>query len=393
MRHKTLIETNEDLRAIAQTNSANIEKEQLHQSDLVKSHNDNMLTYNSQLSNCQKKLEKLKTLTGTLEQRIDQKNQSSMLKLRALGETMLAIENLHVRVLGSFVFLAQLKAGLNQPGLQQQQNQQNQHGQHPPGTQGSGSGVSGSNLSMARKNGQRPPSSTTQTSEASGASGRNNLATASTHLTAPSQMLALPGNGSDAGNTALPNASAGPILPEITMVQQQHLPHHHGILTVHMPAAATRAALPWQEKVVQIQNRVIDLAEIVDKAQEFIAAEKTKRAEIDKMRQEIYGAIAKEEKQREKEIAERRERRRQGQQQQQQSSQTSSSQSSRSMIQAMQSGASIAISGSTASSTRSIPVGPGNRSVMGSNYLGSVNTVRSNHLQRSNSSILATGAR
>lgn len=279
MRHKTLTETNEDLRVISLANTTNIEREQLRQNDLIKSHNDNMLTSNSQLSTCQKRLDKMRTMTSTLEQRFDQKNQSGMLRMRALGETMLAIENLHARVLGSFVFLAQMKAAAgavaNVAITSQQQQQRVRAG--------------------ATVRGRSRSSSKATTAELS----RGNLDSATASLHSVNQLAEQAKTANDAVSHSLVPSTKDPSATASSTSKQD--PHAAPTQPQH---STPRTTIPWPQKLIQIQNRVIDLTEIADKAQEFVvAAEKVKRADADKLMRvaDANGSGAKDEKSLERE--------------------------------------------------------------------------------------------
>ncbi|KAI9343424.1 hypothetical protein DFJ73DRAFT_841517 [Zopfochytrium polystomum] len=99
MRHKTLVETNEDLIAMLQQTQDNVEKANAFLSDLVKEKNDQILVYNSQLGTQQKKLDKQKQESAYLEQRLEERDRSGKERMRILGEAKLAINNLYSRVL------------------------------------------------------------------------------------------------------------------------------------------------------------------------------------------------------------------------------------------------------------------------------------------------------
>ena len=72
MRFKTLEETSQDLLTKNQSNQNGIEEYQSVLSDLVKKKNDLILVSNSTLGSQQKKLDKLKSETAYLEQRLEE---------------------------------------------------------------------------------------------------------------------------------------------------------------------------------------------------------------------------------------------------------------------------------------------------------------------------------
>lgn len=83
MRHKTLLETNEDLIKTVQTFQDSIENEQNQLANIVKvmilncnwkEKNDQILVYNSSLGTSQKQLEKLKQDAAYLEQRLKERD-------------------------------------------------------------------------------------------------------------------------------------------------------------------------------------------------------------------------------------------------------------------------------------------------------------------------------
>ncbi|KAI8809112.1 hypothetical protein BJ742DRAFT_250655 [Cladochytrium replicatum] len=98
MRHKTLVETNEDLIVMLQTYQDEIESQQGKLAELVKEKNDLILVYNSTLGIQQKKLDKLKQDTAYMEQRLEERDNSGKERMRILGETKLAINNIYDRL-------------------------------------------------------------------------------------------------------------------------------------------------------------------------------------------------------------------------------------------------------------------------------------------------------
>ncbi|KAI8922618.1 hypothetical protein BC831DRAFT_474976 [Entophlyctis helioformis] len=98
MRHKTLVETNEDLKAVVQRNQDDIEKQQGILAGLIKEKNDLILVYNSKLGTQQKYLDKLKQDCAYLEQRLEERDNTGKERMRILSETKLAIDDLYDRI-------------------------------------------------------------------------------------------------------------------------------------------------------------------------------------------------------------------------------------------------------------------------------------------------------
>ncbi|KAJ3010705.1 UNVERIFIED_CONTAM: hypothetical protein HDU68_002013 [Siphonaria sp. JEL0065] len=98
MRHKTLVETNEDLIQMVQTNQDGIEERQSSLAALIKNKNDLILVYNSQLGTQQKYLDKLKQESAYKEQRIEERDKTGKERSRMIGETKLAINNIYDRI-------------------------------------------------------------------------------------------------------------------------------------------------------------------------------------------------------------------------------------------------------------------------------------------------------
>ncbi|KAJ3210572.1 hypothetical protein HDU82_007841 [Entophlyctis luteolus] len=102
MRHKTLLETNEDLKATVQQNQDEIESKQNALAAMIKasfsSKNDLILVYNSKLGTQQKHLDKLKQEVAYAEQRIAERDKTSKERSRMIGETKLAINNIFDRI-------------------------------------------------------------------------------------------------------------------------------------------------------------------------------------------------------------------------------------------------------------------------------------------------------
>ncbi|KAJ3392545.1 hypothetical protein HDU92_008304 [Lobulomyces angularis] len=98
MRHKTLVETNEDLMSMLQSFQDEIEKEQKGLQLSIKNKNDEILVYNSTLGFQQKKLDKMKQNCANLEQKQEEKDRTGKERMRILGEAKLAINNLYDRV-------------------------------------------------------------------------------------------------------------------------------------------------------------------------------------------------------------------------------------------------------------------------------------------------------
>ncbi|KAI9331078.1 hypothetical protein BDR26DRAFT_938572 [Obelidium mucronatum] len=98
MRHKTLVETNEDLIQMVQLNQDGIEERQSSLTALIKNKNDLILVYNSQLGTQQKYLDKLKQESAYKEQRIEERDKTGKERSRMIGETKLAINNIYDRI-------------------------------------------------------------------------------------------------------------------------------------------------------------------------------------------------------------------------------------------------------------------------------------------------------
>lgn len=98
MRHKTLVETNEDLIQTVQGQADQIEKEQTMLAGMVKEKNDQVLVDNSQMGTAQKVLDKRKIDCAYLEQKLEERDNSGKTRMRILGETKLAIDNIYDRV-------------------------------------------------------------------------------------------------------------------------------------------------------------------------------------------------------------------------------------------------------------------------------------------------------
>jgi transcription initiation factor TFIID subunit TAF12 len=76
MRHKTLVETNQDLISVIQENQDAIEKAQVDYQALVKERNDLIMVYNSKLGAKQKQLDKVKKDTAYLEEGLEARQNS-----------------------------------------------------------------------------------------------------------------------------------------------------------------------------------------------------------------------------------------------------------------------------------------------------------------------------
>ncbi|EGF78277.1 hypothetical protein BATDEDRAFT_26838 [Batrachochytrium dendrobatidis JAM81] len=98
MRHKTLVETNDDLKSVVQCNQDEVEKLQAKLAGLIKDKNDLILVYNSKLGTQQKYLDKIKQNSAYLEQRIEERDNSSKERMRIISETKLAIDDLYDRI-------------------------------------------------------------------------------------------------------------------------------------------------------------------------------------------------------------------------------------------------------------------------------------------------------
>ncbi|KAJ3232134.1 hypothetical protein HDU81_003282 [Chytriomyces hyalinus] len=98
MRHKTLVETNNDLITMVQLNQDEIEERQSSLNALIKSKNDLILVYNSKLGTQQKDLDKMKLESAYKEQRIEERDKTGKERSRMIGETKLAINNIYDRI-------------------------------------------------------------------------------------------------------------------------------------------------------------------------------------------------------------------------------------------------------------------------------------------------------
>lgn len=98
LRHRTLVETNKDLMNALHSTQETIENNQLKLTGLMKERDDMIFGYNSQLGAKQKKLDMLKQKCLSLESHIEEKYASGKERMRVLGETKLAINNLFERV-------------------------------------------------------------------------------------------------------------------------------------------------------------------------------------------------------------------------------------------------------------------------------------------------------
>jgi peptidoglycan hydrolase CwlO-like protein len=76
MRHKTLIETNEDLMTMLQSFQDEIEGQQKGLQELIKEKNDEILVYNSTLGTHQKRLDKMKQHCANLEQKQEERDRT-----------------------------------------------------------------------------------------------------------------------------------------------------------------------------------------------------------------------------------------------------------------------------------------------------------------------------
>ncbi|KAI8615429.1 hypothetical protein BC830DRAFT_298727 [Chytriomyces sp. MP71] len=98
MRHKTLVETNNDLIKMVSQSQDEIEQRQGLLTELVKNKNDTILVYNSKLGTQQKYLDKLKQESAYTEQRIEERDKTGKERSRMIGETKLAINNIFDRI-------------------------------------------------------------------------------------------------------------------------------------------------------------------------------------------------------------------------------------------------------------------------------------------------------
>ncbi|KAJ3151414.1 hypothetical protein HDU86_006114 [Geranomyces michiganensis] len=98
MRHKTLVETNEDLMGAVQTSQDDIESEQARLGELVKDKNDLILVHNSTLGTQQKRLDRIKQECAYLEQRLEERDNTGKERMRMLSESKLAINNIFNRI-------------------------------------------------------------------------------------------------------------------------------------------------------------------------------------------------------------------------------------------------------------------------------------------------------
>lgn len=74
MRHKTLVETNQDLLQSVSQSQDDIERENARLAELVKEKNDLILVYNSTLGTLQKRLDGLKQECAYAEQRLQERD-------------------------------------------------------------------------------------------------------------------------------------------------------------------------------------------------------------------------------------------------------------------------------------------------------------------------------
>ncbi|KAJ3294107.1 hypothetical protein HDU79_011466 [Rhizoclosmatium sp. JEL0117] len=98
MRHKTLVETNEDLINMVSQSQDEIEERQSSLAALIKNKNDLILVYNSKLGTQQKYLDKLKQELAYMEQRMEERDKTGKERSRMIGETKLAINNIFDRL-------------------------------------------------------------------------------------------------------------------------------------------------------------------------------------------------------------------------------------------------------------------------------------------------------
>ncbi|KAJ3125347.1 hypothetical protein HK098_000354 [Nowakowskiella sp. JEL0407] len=121
MRHKTLVETNDDLIVMLQQYQDNFETEAQRFAELVKEKNDLILVYNSTLGTQQKKFDKLKQECAYMEQKQEERDNTGKERMRLIGETKMAINNLHDR-LGLNTHMQLSKVIANSNTVTQQQN-------------------------------------------------------------------------------------------------------------------------------------------------------------------------------------------------------------------------------------------------------------------------------
>ncbi|KND05092.1 uncharacterized protein SPPG_00766 [Spizellomyces punctatus DAOM BR117] len=98
MRHKTLLETSQDLSKTVSDSTDEMERVQTILVELVKEKNDLILVYNSTLGTLQKRLDRLKQECAYLEQRLEERDNTGKERMRMLSETKLAINNIYDRV-------------------------------------------------------------------------------------------------------------------------------------------------------------------------------------------------------------------------------------------------------------------------------------------------------
>ncbi|KAG5455895.1 MAG: hypothetical protein BJ554DRAFT_4523 [Olpidium bornovanus] len=90
MRHKTLVETNEDLIRTIQGHTDRIEGEQTYLTEMVKEKNDKVLVANSEMGTAQKILDKRKLDCAYVEQKLEERDRT--------GKTRAPIDNIYDRV-------------------------------------------------------------------------------------------------------------------------------------------------------------------------------------------------------------------------------------------------------------------------------------------------------
>jgi hypothetical protein len=337
MRYKTLKETNDDLRRISQHNSSLTEQEQTKLNALLESKDDQMLMFNSQLGTGQKKMDKVKAQTAQLEQRADEKGRSGVLKLKTLSEAMLAIDNLYTRVLHSFNLVAVAKAS-NMPVPSQhypptaQAMAMHQAGTSGTGTAGaSGTQSGGNGVSTSDSDSMRVTSTAVGNSVASslhtGAQSRrvsmaamsdqgvskarrgskmapNTRGSETTTATSDSRLNG--GKGPTGSQTILEQIAEevvgvmGTTLSNSNVADTPNtLPAGLGNNTMSpisgggggggMHGTNSKLNVPLGEKINAIQERLVDLTQIAEKAQHFVAVEKQKKAEMAQLRLELMG--------------------------------------------------------------------------------------------------------
>jgi hypothetical protein len=268
-RFNTLYETNQDLRKIVQQNTDAIEKSQAYMSDMAKSKSDQILVSNAQLAAAQKQLDRLKSHVINLEQRVEENNRSGAHKMRVMGEVKLAIENLYARSVAvkraseqafkaqqlhqAELALQQQQQDERQQSMQQQQQQQQQQDEDSPtDARSRRTSLTVSPQAGARR---RPSDASKKLSLDESAATISTAATLST----PGQQL----QRADSITTAVTQSSA----------------------------AATKNKLTLAEKMHAIEEKVYYLANVKEKAQEFIAIDAAKKAEIAQFKNELMAAV------------------------------------------------------------------------------------------------------